>query len=257
LLSSSGNSASFEVGGADPIPIQLSLASPMPHGTAVGIQVAGIEEARHNLTSAATPAGWISDPVSVPCNCVLGITTPGPYKVYATNIPSNVTTGQVEWDLIPPNGWTTPYWGKNPTVQLSQLGVNILQMRWDGECGYSPYATREVLVTASDDFGGDDFGDDFTLFISAYPNPVSSILYIEPAEALQATLQSQQSSLSSAGVYRVQLVAVHGAVALNQTVSSFNGVLPLDVSTIPDGLYILTLTRNNTVLHTENILIQH
>jgi hypothetical protein len=73
-------------------------------------------------------------------------------------------------------------------------------------------------------------------------------------------LQSQQSSslLSSANVYRLQLVAVQtGAIACNRLLGSADSQLEFNVSNIPDGLYSLNLTQGNAVLHTETILIQH
>ncbi|MDR3350554.1 MAG: T9SS type A sorting domain-containing protein [Prevotellaceae bacterium] len=96
--------------------------------------------------------------------------------------------------------------------------------------------------------------------LSAYPNPASSILYIELGDELQTMLQSQQSSslLSSANVYRLQLVAVQtGAIACNRLLGSADSQLEFNVSNIPDGLYSLNLTQGNAVLHTETILIQH
>ena len=59
-------------------------------------------------------------------------------------------------------------------------------------------------------------------------------------------------------VYRVQLVAAQtGAVAYNQILSSNSSNLSINLSNIPDGLYSLIVTKNNTLLHSETILIQH
>ncbi|MDR2361792.1 MAG: hypothetical protein LBD91_03605 [Prevotellaceae bacterium] len=119
-------------------------------------------------------------------------------------------------------------------------------MRYYGTCGYSPYATKTISVT-----GG-------LSLLSAYPNPASSILEIEIEEELQTMLQSSSSLSSSAGVYRVRLVSVQtGAVEYNQVLSSSSGNLSVNVSTIPDGLYNLTLTQGNTLLHSGTVLIQH
>jgi hypothetical protein len=92
----------------------------------------------------------------------------------------------------------------------------------------------------------------YTYYSAAYPNPASSVLHIEMEDASQTTLQS------ATDVYRIQLVhAQTGAVALNQTVGSLSGNLELNVSTVPDGLYSLVLTRNSTVVHAQAVLIQH
>lgn len=242
LVSTSGNAASF-------------LAN--ANGSAwVAIQVADTEVARRNVT-VGMQAGSIVGPFDLSCNCLMGVEGPGVYQFYAADVPSNLTATQFRWELTRASIsiFLGLYAGKNPVIGFGGGDIYTLKMQWQGECGFSPYAVRTIYAS-----GPPDNDDGRILALSAYPNPASSTLYIEPAGELQATLQSQQfqqSSLSSADVYRVQLVAIYGAVVLNQTISSFNGVLPLNVSTIPDGLYVLVLTRNNTVIHTENILIQH
>ena len=241
LLSTSGNTASF-------------LAN--ANGSAwVAIQVAGIERARHNVTI-GTPAGSISGPYDLSCYCMVGSVNPGTYQFYATNVPSNLTLMQVQWELTRSSNdiFLGLYAGKSPIIGFSGGDIYTLKMKWQGACGYSPYAVRNILVSGLSD---DDNGR--SIVLSAYPNPASSTLYIEIDEAaLQATTQAPALSLSSAPVYRVQLVAAQtGAIALNQTVSSFSGTLSFDIFNVPDGLYSLIVTKNDIVLHTETTLIQH
>jgi hypothetical protein len=226
LLSTSGNSASFRAGTAT--------------GKAwVGIQVAGVQVAQHNFSIAETPAGSITNYNGV-YDCS------GTYLFSASGVPSDISTLNVQWEMLPPVGLSTLHAGKNLIISFSVSGAHTLKMRYYGTCGYSPYATKTISVT-----GG-------LSLLSAYPNPASSILEIEIEEELQTMLQSSSSLSSSAGVYRVRLVSVQtGAVEYNQVLSSSSGNLSVNVSTIPDGLYNLTLTQGNTLLHSGTVLIQH
>ncbi len=103
---------------------------------------------------------------------------------------------------------------------------------------------------------------------NAYPNPVSSLLHIEP-QVQPATLQTgstvqtmtgmQSSGISGvAGQCNVQLISVStGALALQQTVPDFDTAFDLDVSAVPDGLYMLRLLRNNELVDARTILVAH
>jgi hypothetical protein len=259
LLSTSGNSASFSVN-SQFIPIEYTagyatLETAADNDQWVGILAGGDQVAQRNLTiSGIAPAGGINGPYSTSGNYILTSITPGTYQFVATNVPSNLSNFGIQWELKKSNSAsTTRYTGQNPLIYFGSQGSYTLRMRYFGSCGYSAYATKTVVVT-----GGSISG-----FLSAYPNPASSTLYVEIEEELQTMLQSQQSSAlssasSSAVVYRVQLVAAQtGAVAYNQILSSSSDNLSISLSNIPDGLYSLIVTKNNTLLHSETVLIQH
>ena len=90
---------------------------------------------------------------------------------------------------------------------------------------------------------------------SIYPNPASSVLFIS-SNQLQSGGE-QQASLSSSGVYKVQLVSVQsGMLALNQVVSSFNG-FSAGIGAVPNGQYVVRLMQGNEVVQTQIITIQH
>jgi hypothetical protein len=246
LQSTSGNTVSF-------------LATTAIGSAWVKILVAGVQVARYNLT-VGTPVGGISGPYNT-SNYLVGVVNPGTYQFIATSVPSSVPNSDVVWTLTEPNSpFTTNYGGKNPFVHFSATGSYTLKMKYNGTCGYSPYATKGILVTASSGSGGSGNFDTGLSLLSAYPNPASSVLDIEIEEELQTMLQSSSSAAisSSESVYRVRLVSVQtGAVEYNQVLSSSSGNLSVNVSTIPDGLYNLTLTQGSTLLHSETILIQH
>jgi hypothetical protein len=232
LLSTSGNTASFRAGTAT--------------GSAwVRILVNGVQAAQHNFSIAETPAGTI-----ISYNGVYS--SPGTYLFSASGVPSNIADLNIQWELIPSICYSTLYAGRNPVISFNVHGSHILKMRYSGTCGYSPYATKSISVT-----GG---SNNCYSLLSAYPNPASSVLDIEIEEELQTMLQSSSSAAISSpeSVYRVRLVSVQtGAVEYNQVLSSSSGNLSVNVSTIPDGLYNLTLTQGSTMLHSETILIQH
>jgi hypothetical protein len=267
LLSTSGNTASFYLGRTLSYESLSGLGSSI-NDTWVGIQIGGIQVARRNITMEETSAGSITGPYDLSCYCLVGIVNPGTYQFMATNMPSSVTGSNVVWELAASNSFilTTNYSGISPLIHFSETGSYTLKMKYNGTCGYSPYVTKPILVTEDWDIG--DIGGDGPGLLYAYPNPASSTLYVEIEEELQTMLQSQQSSaLSSASssasavVYRVQLVAAQtGAVAYNQILSSNSSNssnLSINLSNIPDGLYSLIVTKNNTLLHSETVLIQH
>ncbi len=89
---------------------------------------------------------------------------------------------------------------------------------------------------------------------TVYPNPVSSVLYFNSS----ATAVSQSRMALRWGDCRVRLVAVgSGALVLEQTVADFDNSFDIDVSSVPDGLYMMVLSRDNEIVQQQNILIQH
>jgi hypothetical protein len=147
--------------------------------------------------------------------------------------------------------WDSKYWWHRGNTPLGYTYVPyISSSNW--QCGNNSLSV--VVVDGADEVWGyaNVYGNCTAAYSFAYPNPASSVLHIEMEEASQTTLQS------ATDVYRIQLVhAQTGAVALNQTVGSFSGNLELNVSTVPDGLYNLVVTRNSTVVHAQAVLIQH
>ncbi|MDR3350682.1 MAG: hypothetical protein LBN98_03395 [Prevotellaceae bacterium] len=260
LFSTSGNLASFYINTAT--------------GNAwAGIKVAGEQVAQHNVTILEATAGGINGPFSSlgwgGNNLDTTYLPLGSFPFTATGVPSYIPDSSVSWTLsgqtedgipiLPCIGIESQFIGRRPVTGRDLVfhfctpGYYTIKMRYYGACGYSPYVTRYISVINIQEYSSSASSS----ALSAYPNPAASVLYIDIGEELQSTLQSS-SLLSSANVYRLQLVAVQtGAIACNRLLSSADSQLEFNVSNIPDGLYSVILLQDNTTIHSETILIQH
>jgi subtilisin family serine protease len=150
-------------------------------------------------------------------------------------------------------------------VYFLVAGQYVVSVSTQNQCGdYGSY-TKNVSVTSSGIHPPSTITPGVVpppiTYIS--PNPASSTLNFDINEEAQAAMSAQSSSsqqtvVASPGVCTVQLRAVStGALALSQTVPNFESDFSLNVSAVSDGLYTLTLTQGNTVVHTQTIMIQH
>ncbi len=96
----------------------------------------------------------------------------------------------------------------------------------------------QLLINKSQRKIGGDNGDDLTLVV--YPNPITD----------DKTLKVESSQPAELALFNVlgQKISDLGAVSSNQ-------ILPIDVSTLPNGLYLL-MAQNTSGKNTERLLIQ-
>jgi hypothetical protein len=144
-------------------------------------------------------------------------------------VPSN----DIEWRVIPPVGYTMLYLGRNPVISFGG-GQYTVEMRYYGECGYSPYASEQISVP------GDPFTDP-RLVSSAYPNPVSDLLNIEMDENGMEKLT--ESGLLAKGKKTVDIRLYTHLGVLVRNVSFFDKKIQLDVSNLPNGVYFLHVSH--------------
>ncbi|MDR2126340.1 MAG: peptidase M4 family protein, partial [Prevotellaceae bacterium] len=112
----------------------------------VGIRVGNVDIVRKNIII-GTPAGTISGPYDLSCNCLVYPTHPCNYKVKAMSLSESVSSNYIEWRVIPPTAefiWL--YVGENPVVSFLEVGDYTVQMRWKGTCGYSQYTTKTIRI---------------------------------------------------------------------------------------------------------------
>jgi hypothetical protein len=101
------------------------------------------------------------------------------------------------------------------------------------------------------------------LVLTAYPNPASSTLHFEVnAAQMQAQTQSatpQQAAKSAKSAKcEVQFFNTQtGGLAFKQIVPSFDANFDMDLSSVPDGIYVLRLVRDGEIVQTQNIIVQH
>jgi hypothetical protein len=102
--------------------------------------------------------------------------------------------------------------------------------------------------------------------MSAYPNPVSSVLnvLVEEDEAALALFETAESSVSSAvgrvtPVYTIRLYNLTtGTLALQTSANALGTATQLNVSSLPNGVYVLHVydgTENPPL--TQRIVVSH
>jgi hypothetical protein len=93
---------------------------------------------------------------------------------------------------------------------------------------------KNVLISCAKGAGSND--TDLDIYVSAYPNPVSNILYIE-IDALAHSSDLQARSLNSKPVYTIRLLDGQGNTV--QNLQSKTGSEQLNVSNLSNGIYYL------------------
>jgi hypothetical protein len=122
-------------------------------------------------------------------------------------------------------------------------------------CGASAGITLPGIISypQSTTSGTTSSAESYTYNI--YPNPASSTLYFE---LTQEAAQAGNSLSQQAGTCKVQLFSAQtGALTFEQTVSDFSSNFNLNVSAVPDGIYILRMMQNNVNIQMQTILMLH
>jgi hypothetical protein len=126
------------------------------------------------------------------------------------------------------------------------------------ECHYGEYSATITLPSTSNysmsaTSGTTESAESYTYNI--YPNPASSTLYFE---LTQEAAQTNNSLSQQAGTCKVQLFSAQtGALTFEQTVSDFNSNFNLNVSAVPDGIYVLRMMQNNVNIQMQTVLMLH
>jgi hypothetical protein len=115
---------------------------------------------------------------------------------------------------------------------------------------------------------GNTFTDDLLIDVpvpppysnySLYPNPASSTLHFEVnvTQTQSATPQQTAKSAKSAKCEVQFFNTQTGGLTFKQTVLSFDTNFDIDLSSVPDGIYVLRLVRDGEIVQTQNIIVQH
>jgi subtilisin family serine protease len=92
---------------------------------------------------------------------------------------------------------------------------------------------------------------------TVYPNPASSTLHFD-INTSAVNLSQQNSIQGQQRNCRVQLIAVmSGILALDEKLANFNDDFNIDISTVPDGFYLLVLLQENEIIQQQTIFVQH
>ena len=122
---------------------------------------------------------------------------------------------------------------------LRSLMWILANMRSEDLCRFTAYSDKDGFVAFFDDFYFEHFSYDMTGIsqhsidndIRVYPNPVADVLYVETNDVVKLTV----SSLS-------------GSVVLSE-----ENVNSIDVSSLPVGIYLVTIQTDDKVQTTRII----
>jgi hypothetical protein len=238
LVSTSGNTATF---------------SASSNGTGwVAIKVGNVELVRKSV-QIGTPAGYISGPYDLSCNCQVTANQTGNYRFSAINLTESVLSNDIEWQVATPDGFFTYlYVGANPVISFSEVGNYTVKMKWKGTCGYSPYATKNVNI---------QYGSGYYPYSAAYPNPASNELIIDRIEedsSAETAAIIAQSAKGKTSEIRVLLYGNSTAqLVYNKTYSSSEKQIKIDISKLPNGIYHLNIIENGEKIKEQTIIVNH
>ncbi|GHU86882.1 hypothetical protein FACS1894153_4520 [Bacteroidia bacterium] len=195
------------------------------------------------------------------------------YFVSNTSPSSSITNYQ--WRLVTPSSGSTftPFvmiGGGNQTIDSSDIVVvpsicsNKYPSLYAGQSTINQKVTfgtgaHCLTLIATDVCGISKSSQQFTVS----PAPISSFsMSPNPAQnTLTITQQHQQqistyTSNAQSQPYVVKILSSNsGLVVFQQSVSNFNIPLTLNISSLPEGSYLVTLLQNGTVVGTQNLLI--
>jgi len=120
----------------------------------VGVYMGAVELARKTV-QIGTPVGSISEAYDPVTNQIATtLFKDRTYRFYALNVPSGLGSGDIRWELIPPRfGLISLNMGYSPIIGFDvgpfpggMSGTFTLRMTWNGSCGYSPWAEKQLIV---------------------------------------------------------------------------------------------------------------
>jgi subtilisin family serine protease len=245
LVSQSGNTATFSknTGGISEV--------------SVSIIVGGVTVASKSFVMGTVPD--ISSITSVTIGCEYG--THFGYIPNST-VPSNQGINQFEWHATTSNITIEPHpagyihiQGDHVRILTDSYVYGGIEIRAHNTCGWSSWQWVAALSPCSSYYS-----------MSASPNPVNTTLNINITSnenALQS--QSSQSQVASAKrktlatgtVYEIKLFTNTGS-QVRQATAQDTGNIALNVSDLPNGLYILYIhDGSDNPPHTQNIIVAH
>jgi hypothetical protein len=219
----------------------------------VSVKMGNTELARKNV-QLGTPLGTITGPFDLSCYCMTTITQPGDYQFCAINIPLSTPANNILWELTQPTSvFTQSNMGQNPVFNFDETGTYTLRMMWLGECGYSSYAEREIIVPAYSFFS----------WSAAYPNPSSNELIIDKEEKnnteLSSTAKSNTNKIADNKGETTVLLYNNGTtkLAYTKTYPASTKQIKIDTSKLPNGVYYLNIIEKGETVKQQTIIVNH
>jgi hypothetical protein len=171
-----------------------------------------------------------------------------------TTYNSAATTYMFSASIVPGAGFTDYTWTKNGVYH--QTGRNIVVDAYPGECD-------EYTVSVSNACGTGTYSIPACFIIPEDPNPCdpfsNDAVVISPVPAsatMKISFRKPPPCPDPPVSYRVELTDIYGTKRREMKLGALRGNTDIDVSTLPDGIYILRITAGKSV-YSKQIKIMH
>jgi hypothetical protein len=139
----------------------------------------------------------------------------------------------IQIEAIADSGYIFSHWDANPiitNVQNPVFTTSLTTSNFNFTANFIPDPTAGFVSNKSEG-------------ILVYPNPANTNITIKLNEDIQA-------------IEHVELVAMDGRIVLNKAVSNHAGIVQLDCTLIPSGIYSIRVIGQNRI-KVLNVAIQH
>jgi len=169
-------------------------------------------------------------------------TTTDTISIYTISNPVTTASGY-EWALVPEEAGVIYGNGLSADIHWTQnwAGEATVRVRAINQCGYSDWSEPFAVHTFNCLGIGDPAKDQFLMKI--YPNPSRGILnvaFIHPEETQELLLD---------------IWDIYGRKMFSKRIHSKEELQHFDISSLPDGLYILTLSAQDRLLANRKIVL--
>jgi hypothetical protein len=173
------------------------------------------------------------------------------YYFYVNETSTVFPATSYTWTLFPPTGNPTLHSGAQPYMVFDEAGTHLMQVTKNTDCGS---ITSEIEFDVQECLNG----------FSAYPNPSSGILTIDPNgsdsssgnnNSKRPVIRMRKSKLEKV-VQKVCLYDMTGRLAKLVNVGR-TGLIRIDVTNLSAGIYIIELYNKNGTVERKKIIVQH
>ncbi|MDR2764046.1 MAG: trypsin-like peptidase domain-containing protein [Tannerella sp.] len=215
----------------------------------VAVNLSSVELARKEV--------WVGNPYDIPnqVSVNMPLNTPTVITPSLTAYQQKMGITSFYWVWNQSNGATLGNsYGATATVTLKNNGTSTLHAYGINSCGGNTTGAPMFIYNISRSYSSSSY------LLSAYPNPVSSVLNVQLEEQELETASSssgQQRVTGSAPVYTIRLYNAAGTPVL-QTTANDVGTVQLNVGSLPNGIYTLHVhDGTDSPPLTQHIVISH
>ena len=206
---------------------------------------------------------WIGRPSTTNASINVGGTV-NQYATYGVSVTGDIGTDRGEW--VVPFGWNITSYGsgRSATITPTTNGRHTIHARVINDCGFryvsaslcvqgSGYFCRDFIdpddPCANNDSDAPCLPDDPVPF-SIFPNPVTSVLTIQPRNIPQSQIASGPVGLKSTTSQDKRITyKLFDSKSSVKSAGSVSSLTNIDVSCFPKGIYILKIYGKTVQTH--------